>query len=90
MNEDKGWNAAGFALFGSMFICYGSWIAYKCPTDGQTGAFVYPLYAIGGAMGLGAISMCRRYSVRWYIWAIVIVSALVAAGSILFAFLSMM
>lgn len=88
MRDDRDWNAISYALFGSIFICHGSWIAYQCPNDGQTGVVVFPLYFLGGVMGIGAISICRRYDVRWYTWTVVVLSAVVAVGSIVLAILS--
>ena len=43
------------AVGGSILICLGSFVAYAAPGDGQTGMVCFPLWGLGGLMGISSV-----------------------------------
>jgi|GEM_PF-4035239 len=59
------WIVLALAASGSAFVLFGSFIAAAAPNDGQTGMVLFPMYAIGGVLGVVSLVGCWIGRVPW-------------------------
>lgn len=82
------WLLLGYAFGASILICLGSFFGIVAPGDGQTGMFLYPLWGIGGVLGVYAIVGVFKAHSSSVVRLIVIILACIALTSVIWSFVA--
>jgi hypothetical protein len=84
--RDMALGAFLFGLGGLILICFGSFLAAAVPGDGQTGMIVFPLWFVGGWLGLVAINRVLTEPEAYGLRLVVVGFAILAALSVVLAY----